>query len=305
MIIRESRSFRIEDIKKHPDSYGFPPEHPPMRSFLGVPVRAGGRPLGNFYLTEKEGAAEFSEQDQRLAEMFALHAGIAIQNARLHARVQRLAVIDERIRIGRDLHDGIIQGIYAVALSLEDVPDLMAAEPGEAASRVDRAIDHLNSTIGEIRSFIVGLVSDGSQVALGPRLAAIVDEATMSSAGKVAIRLDLDPASIDVVDRQLTQEGASQLLQIVREALSNTMRHSGGRTARVALRAGQGTATILIEDDGRGFDPDAPRGAGHFGLANLHDRAASLGGTLEIRSAIGSGTRIIATLPLSPSEDTP
>ena len=304
LIIREGRSFRIPDIGKHPDAYGFPPDHPSMRSFLGVPVRAGGRPLGNFYLAEKEGAAEFSEQDQRLAEMFALHAGIAIQNARLHSRVQRLAVIDERIRIGRDLHDGIIQGIYAVALSLEDVPELMTADPAEATSRVDRAIDHLNLTIGEIRNFIVGLVSDSSQVAFGPRLANVVDEATMSSAGKVMVRLDLDPASIDAVDRDLSQEAASQLLQIVREALSNTMRHSGARTARVALRAGHGTATVLVEDDGRGFDPDAPRGAGHFGLANLHDRAASLGGTLEIRSAIGSGTRIIATLPLSPSEVT-
>jgi signal transduction histidine kinase len=304
LIIREGRSFRIPEISKHPDAYGFPPEHPTMHSFLGVPVRAGGRPLGNFYLTEKEGAAEFSEQDQRLAEMFALHAGIAIQNARLHARVQRLAVIDERIRIGRDLHDGIIQGIYAVALSLEDVPDLMTADQAEAASRVDRAIDHLNLTIGEIRSFILGLVSDSTHVAVGPRLARIADEATMSSAGKVMVRLDLDPAAIDAVDHDLSPEAGNQLLQIVREALSNTMRHSGARTARVALRAGDGTATVLVEDDGRGFDPDAPRGAGHFGLANLHDRAASLGGTLEIRSAIGSGTRIIATLPLSRPEVT-
>lgn len=305
LIIREGKSFRIPDIAKHPDSYGFPADHPTMHSFLGVPVRAGGQLLGNFYLTEKHGAKEFTAQDQRLVEMFALHAGIAIQNARLHARVQRLAVVDERIRIGRDLHDGIIQGIYAVALSLEDVPDLMTDNPADAAMRIDRAIDRLNVTIGEIRTFILELGSDAGQVAVAQRLSSVIDEAGMTSAGKVAIRLELEPGAVSALDNALAPEAANQLLQIVREAISNTIRHSGARNARVVLRAGDGVAHLLIEDDGRGFDPDLPRGRGHFGLANLHDRAATMGGTLEIRSAIGSGTRIIATFPLLPPEVEP
>ena len=116
-----------------------------------------GRSVGNLYLTDKIGAPEFTEDDQRLVEMFALHAGIAIENARLHEQVQRLAIVEERERIGKDLHDGIIQSLYAVSLSLEDVPDLMAAEPAEAAARVDRAIDALNVSIRDIRNFIFGL----------------------------------------------------------------------------------------------------------------------------------------------------
>jgi signal transduction histidine kinase len=303
LIIREARAYRIADMSKHRDAYGFPPGHPPMRSFLGVPVRTGGEPIGNFYLTDKEGADEFGEQDQRLVEMFALHAAIAIQNARLHARVQRLAVVDERIRIGRDLHDGIIQGIYAVALSLEDLPELMAEDSAEASSRVDRAIDRLNTTIGEIRTFIVGLGSDVVQIAIGSRLAGLADELLLSSGARMA--LDLDLADVGEVDERISPEAATQLLQIAREALSNAIRHSGAPRARLALRVHDDDAVLSVEDNGRGFDPSAPRGAGHFGLANLHDRAASVGGSLEIASRIGAGTRIIVRLPLlKPEIDT-
>jgi two-component system, NarL family, sensor histidine kinase DevS len=302
LIIREGRAYRIPDISQHADAYGFPPGHPPMRSFLGVPIRIGGQPIGNFYLTDRIGAAAFSDRDQRLVEIFAFHAGIGIENARLHARVQQLAVLDERVRIGRDLHDGIIQGIYAVALSLEDVPDLMAAEPGEAAARVDRAIDRLNLTIGEIRTYILGLGSGAADVSVGARLAAIVDEAMMLSTTGLHLSLEVDAEAIARVERELPSDVAAQLIQIVRESLSNTLRHASASRARVALDLEGDAAVITIEDDGRGFDPGQPRGAGHLGLANLHDRAASVGGALEIRSAAGAGTRIIARFPLSPAE---
>lgn len=305
LIIREARAYRIPDISKHPDSYGFPPQHPSMRSFLGVPVRTAGSAIGNFYLTDKhrtDGRAveAFSEQDQRLVEMFALHAGIAIQNARLHDRVQRLAVLDERLRIGRDLHDGIIQGMYAVALSLEDVPDLMSEDPPEAAARVDRAIDRLTGTIGEIRTFIMGLGADATQIAIGSRLAGLADELLLSSGARMA--LDLDLADVGEVDERLSPEAANQLLQIAREALSNAIRHSGAPRARLSLRAQDDEAVLSVEDNGRGFDATGPRGAGHFGLANLRDRATAVGGRLEISSRVGAGTRIIVRLPLSNPE---
>jgi signal transduction histidine kinase len=302
LIIREARSYRIPDISAHPDAYGFPPDHPSMRSFLGVPIRLAGAPIGNFYLTDKVGADEFSEEDLRLVEMFALHAGIAIQNARLHARVQRLALVDERLRIGRDLHDGIIQGIYAVALSLEDVAVLMADDPAEAEERIDRAIDRLNTTIGEIRQFIVALGSETVDVPVGARLAAIADEIALLSTSSLKVDLDLDLAAVDRAEEELSREAAGQLIQIVREAVSNTLRHSAAKRIRISLALDGDVVVATVEDDGRGFEPGAPRGAGHLGLINLHDRAMAAGGSLEIRSAIGAGTRIIARLPLSNSE---
>ena len=113
LLIMEGRSIRADDISKHPASVGFPPNHPPMTSFLGVPVRVKGESVGNLYLTDKAHGEPFTEDDERLVEMFAVHAGIAIENARLHDQVQRFAIVEERERIGKDLHDGIIQAIYA------------------------------------------------------------------------------------------------------------------------------------------------------------------------------------------------
>ncbi|MEO7663606.1 MAG: GAF domain-containing sensor histidine kinase [Candidatus Limnocylindrales bacterium] len=301
LIIREARAYRIPDIGRHPDSSGFPEHHPTMRSFLGVPVQTSGEAIGNFYLTEKEGSAEFSRADQRLVEMFALHAGIAIENARLHARVQRLAVVDERLRIGRDLHDGIIQSLYAVALSLEDVPDLMADAPADATARVDRAIDRLNSTIGEVRTFVMALGSEGFEAPLSDRLEGLTDELRLTSSARMSF--DLDVADAAQVDRGLSLEVSAHLLQIAREALSNAIRHSGARRASVTLREWDGQAELVIADDGRGFDLDAVTGLNHLGLANLRDRSAAIGGSLEIHAQPDAGTRIIVRLPLHPPEN--
>ena len=118
-LIHEQRAIRIPRLSDDPRSVGFPSGHPPMTSFLGVPIVAGGQSLGNLYLTNKLTTPEFTADDQALAEMLATHAAVAIQNARLYRQVGRLAIVEERTRIGMDLHDGIIQSIFAVGLTLE------------------------------------------------------------------------------------------------------------------------------------------------------------------------------------------
>jgi len=296
-IIRDGVTLRIPDIARHPDSYGFPPHHPEMHSLLGLPIRVAGASVGNFYLTEKIGAAEFSDDDQELVEMFAGHAGLAFQNARLHQDVQQLAVVDERLRISRDLHDGIIQSIYAVSLSLEDVPDLIESRAPEAIDRVDRAIDRLHMTIADIRTFIVGL---------GPEAGAGLELTLESMAGELlsgsSTKLDLDLAGASTLDGRLSPEAGHELVQIAREALSNVARHSGASRAYLRLTVEGDEAELLVEDDGRGFDPAQRFGSGHFGLANLRDRAAAVAGTLTIDSEAAKGTRIIVRLPIAPAE---
>ena len=292
LIIREARSYRIQSIADHPDSSGFPPHHPPMTSFLGVPVMARGVSVGNLYLTDKRGAAEFSLSDLRLVELFARHAGIAIDNARLHAQAGRLAVAEERDRIGRDLHDGIIQSLYAVGLSLEDVPELMAEAPDDAAERVDGAIESINLAIRDIRNFIYGLrpeAVDGSQVVAG--LAALAEE--VRHGGLVDVVTQLDPAA----DPGLSPEAGGELLNLVREALSNAIRHGRGGRLSVSLTADPEWTTLEIADDGIGFDPAEGPAAGHHGLANMRARATAIGGRLDIRSAPGEGTAVIVDLP--------
>jgi signal transduction histidine kinase len=294
LIITEGRSLRIPEIAAHPTSYGFPPNHPPMRSLLGVPIRLKNRTIGNLYLTDKLAAEDFSEDDQRLVELFALHAGIAMENARLHEAVQHLAVVDERERIGKDLHDGIIQTLYAISLSLEDVPDLMDGDRAEASTRVDRAIDTLNGAIADLRQFVVGLRPERVDTTdLTALLAGLSDQVIQSHA--IDVELDLSRERIG-----LTAHARGELLQIAREALSNITRHAHASTARVSLGREGDDLRLEISDDGAGFDPAMAAPGGHHGLANMRDRAAALGGTLHVTSS-ATGTTIIVRLPIDPS----
>jgi signal transduction histidine kinase len=295
LIIRENRSYRLADLMEDPRRYGFPPHHPEMHAFLGVPVTIHGRTIGNLYLTEKAGG--FSEADEQLVELFAGHAAIAMENARLHDQVQRLAVVEERERIGRDLHDGVIQSIYAVGLSLEDVPDLMVEEPAEASRRVERAIESLDQTIRDIRNFIFGLrpqLLDGVEMVEG--LAALADEFRVNTMVDVELR-----AGAEADANSLDPERTLEVLSVVREALSNIARHARATRAEVLVASDGGGITVTVSDNGVGFDPDAPRGLGHLGLANMDARMTGIGGTLSVESSRDRGTRIIAHVPRDPS----
>jgi signal transduction histidine kinase len=293
LIIRDGRSIRIESIASHPQSSGFPPHHPVMRTFLGVPVTVKGRSVGNLYLTDKTSGAAFDAEDQRTVEAFALHAGIAIENARLHEDVQRLAVVEERDRIGRDLHDSIIQSLYAVGLSLEDVPELMVESPSEAQARVERAIDSLHRAIGEMRDFIFGLrpeLLDRAGLAAG--LAALADEFRVNT--MLDVRLELD----GVGGAELPPDRSVEILQIAREALSNVARHARATMVRIELAREDGALRLRIADNGIGFRPADRRASTHRGLANMQERAAGLDATLAIESREGSGTGIVLRVPL-------
>jgi signal transduction histidine kinase len=251
--------------------------------------------VGRLYLTNKLGAAEFSEEDQALVEMFALHAGIAIENARLHEQVGRLAVVDERDRISRDLHDSVIQAIYAQTLTLDDVPDLMAEDPAEAERRVDSAIDALHAVIRDIRNFIFGLrpvLLEGGSLADG-----IQHLAAELRRGGVDVAVSLpDDGAVD----DLPIEVVAELLALGREALSNIARHAAADNASVTLAADDRQVRLELTDDGRGFDPGQSTEGGHHGLDNMRSRARVIGAALEVVSAPGSGTRIIVALPRKP-----
>ena len=292
LIIREDRSYRISDITRHPERFGFPSHHPEMHAFLGMPIRASGAVVGRLYLTNKLGAAEFSEEDQALVEMFALHAGIAIENARLHEQLGRLAVVDERDRISRDLHDSVIQAIYAQTLALDDVPDLMAEHPEEATRRVDDAIDALHAVIRDIRNFIFGLrpvlLEGGS---LGDGLEHLAAELRRGGVDVAVSRPDGEPLE------DLPIEVVAELLALGREALSNIARHAAAGRASVTLDTADDRIRLELADDGRGFDPQQAADHGHHGLDNMRARARAIGASLEVESTPGSGTRIIVTMP--------
>jgi signal transduction histidine kinase len=293
LIIHENRSFRIPDINRDPHRHGFPPNHPPMSSFLGTPIIYGGETIGRLYLTNKIGAAEFSDDELRLLETFALHAGIAMTNARLLDRSRLLAVAEERDRISKDLHDGIIQNLYAVSLALEEVAEQLELEDHDSAGKVDRAIDSIHHAIGDIRNFIVGLRPDAMVgIDLGTGLASIVDEAREHT----SVDISIDVEELDEPEPEIS----SHLLALAREGLSNVIRHSGATSARVVVIAptlDDDELRLIIEDDGRGFDPEAVARHGHQGLANMRDRAAAIGASISWQPGPTGGTRVVINVP--------
>ncbi|HUH16944.1 MAG TPA: GAF domain-containing sensor histidine kinase [Methylomirabilota bacterium] len=300
LIIRENRTYRIPEIAEHPESYGFPPNHPPMHAFLGTPITTKDATVGRLYLTNKIGVLEFGEDDASLVEMFALHAGIAIENARLHDQVRRLAVVDERERISRDLHDSAIQAIYAQTLALDDVPALMDEDPEEARRRVDESIDALHAVIRDIRNFIFGLrpvlLESGS---LADGLQHLANELRRNGAVDVELEVDDPGQQLD----GLPIEVVADLLAVVREGLSNIARHARASGARIALHTGPDGIRLEMRDDGHGFRIEDRQGRGHHGLANMRARTAAMNAAFELRSEPGQGTRIIISLPRLREDD--
>jgi signal transduction histidine kinase len=290
LLIRERRSIRLDDVMTDPRGYGFPAHHPPMHSFLGVPVVLADRPVGNLYLTEKVGAPRFTLADQRLVETFARQAAMAIHAARLHEDLGRLALLQERERIGQDLHDGIIQSLYGVGLFLEDVPELIDTDRPEAEARVDRAIDAIHENIRDIRGFIFGLREDPEgETSLADGLRRLGEELARGSSASVTVRVVTEPA-MDPPD-------VAQVLRLAREALSNVARHAAASHVEVTLEGRDEGLMVLVADDGRGFDPTAAPRPGHHGLANMRARAAELGATLDLDSNPGGGTTVRLWVP--------
>lgn len=289
-LVREGQSIRLAEASDDPRSVGVPAHHFPVHGFLGVPIRVRGRPVGNLYLVNKRGGHPFTADDQAFVERFADHAGIAIDNARLLAQVQRLAVVEERERIGRELHDSVIQRLYGISLSLEDVPDLATESPADANQRVERAIEALHAAIGDIRAFIYGLRP--ALLAPGDLRRHLVDLAEeVSRAASVAV-------DVDAPDLPISEEHAGEVVAIAREALSNVARHAAATRAKVQLTVREDQLRLVIADNGQGFVTGGRRAHAQHGLSNMRDRATAMGGRMMVRSTPGTGTRIIVTLPI-------
>ena len=233
--------------------------------------------------------------DDRNVEMMAAvgnWAGLAIENARLHANARRLAILEERERIGMDLHDGIIQSIYGVGLSLENALLSITDEPNDATKRVQHAIDGLNQAIRDLRSYILDLRprqlgNDGLMSGI-KRLAAEYRANTFAEVHITEPESDL---------KDLLQGHVLILFHICQEALANSAKHAKAKKVQIAVWATDERVLMEVNDDGKGFDMESMNANIGHGLANMRTRARSIGGDVDISSAIDEGTTVLAWVP--------
>jgi signal transduction histidine kinase len=292
-LLNSTKPIRVPRIADDLRSVGFCKNHPPMTSFLGVPIVSKGALLGTLYLTDKIGAPEFSQDDEQLIVMLAAHAAIAIENARLYQQVQRLAVLEERERIGMDLHDGIIQSIYAVGLILEFCNLLLDEDPHSAKGKLSQAITGLNEVIRDIRNYILDLRPQRFQ---GKDLPGGLFELIRVFRANTLIQADLQVESEG--DLGLTQGQASGLFHIAQEALANVAKHARARTVSVVLSRNGSQVTLAVKDNGRGFDPTRVTSYEGHGLRNMEARTRLLGGRLSVEGEPGKGTLVRVTVPI-------
>lgn len=291
LLIAEAKPIRLPDLTEHPDSYGFPPNHPPMSSFLGVPIRVRDMVFGNLYLTDKTSGEVFTDVDEELAVGLAAAAGVAIENARLLERVNELALLEDRERIARDLHDTVIQRLFATGLSLQGTSRLMRSDPESAVKRIDSAVDDLDLTVRHIRSAIFGLEATRPQArsSVRAKLLDLVAEAEPS--------LGFDPRVLfeGPVDSTVDGPVAADVLAVARESLSNVARHARASEAQITLTVDDHDVQLTIVDDGVGVSDD--RGPSGLGLRNMAKRAADWGGMMELQPVDGGGTRLVWQVP--------
>jgi signal transduction histidine kinase len=289
LLISEPEPVRMAMIGDHPKSFGFPPNHPPMSSFLGVPIKVRDEVYGNLYLTDKVGWSEFTSDDEALVGALAVAAGIAIENTRLHQRVQKLAVFDERDRMARDLHDTVIQRLFATGLSLQSIASKV---PQELGGRLNGAIVDIDETIRQVRTTIFELGLDGTESGVRAKVISLLDD--LRSTIGFPIELLFDGPVDSVVSGQVVE----QLIPTIREAVTNIARHAEATWAEVVIDVGNGSCHLQVTDNGRGIDNGDKTGGG-LGLTNLRRRAEKLNGDFTVGTPAGGGTVLNWTVPVS------
>jgi nitrate/nitrite-specific signal transduction histidine kinase len=284
VLLNSEHPIRLPRLQDHPKSVGFPEHHPYMTRFLGVPIISKGQILGSLYLCDRLDGQPFSEDDERMISLLAAHAAIAIENARLSDQLRRLAVLEERDRISMELHDGIIQSIYAIGIKLE-LMRLNAPEHAEQLAAVNR---DLNRVIEDLRRYIRDLRVG---VELSLTLRDQMNDLAKRFREVCSARLVMDVSNIT----NLTEDRLHALLQITREALSNIVRHAEATEVYVDLHETPTHVTLVISDNGKGFDPKiTPPG---IGLRNIRQRVRQLQGIVEIESRPGRGSTVTVMLP--------
>lgn len=289
VLISDPAPLRLAHLGDHAESVGFPPNHPPMTSFLGVPIKVHDRVYGNLYLTDKAGGSEFTNDDEALVTALAFAAGIAIENAQFHQRAQEVALFDERDRVASDLHDTVIQRMFRAGLDLQGIAGMIT--PGPAVGRLQAVVDDIDETIRELRSTIFTLAFVGKGREIRARVLSLLAEL------RVVVGFEIRATFVGPVDSRVSDPLAEHLLAVVREAVTNIGRHAQATQASIRLSADDGHCRLRVVDNGQGLGSDQ-NGAGGMGLVNLRHRAEKLQGEFAVERPISGGTVLTWQVPL-------
>ena len=279
----------LEDASSDPSTYKPMVRLGSMGPAMFVPIAARGSVVGALVVANPLGNQPFSKDEVALVETFAGQASVALEYAQAREDLQRLALLEDRERIAKELHDGVIQSLFAVGMSLQGTALLAGDE--DLTRRIENAVEELDRVIQDLRNYIFGL---------RPRILAAgsLDEALRQltrefedRTGVVAVA-EVDPGAANNLASK-----AADLVQLAREALSNVGRHAGATTVRLSLYLDDGSGILVVDDDGKGFDPGAAEGRGN-GLRNMRERVAALGASIDITSVQGEGTTLRVAIPL-------
>ena len=286
--LKTGQHLRLKDLREHPYSAGFPANHPEMQSLLAMPVVCREPFRGNLYLSEKADGSSFTAEDEETLGRFAVQAAIAVDNAQLHAKVAGMAVLDERLRLAREMHDGQAQVLAYVNTKAQVVDQLMLN------GQLESAREHLSQMAAAAREVYAdvreGIRSLRTTVDHDHDLRQVLTELTGHWQDQAGIAIEIDIQGHARYER----EAELQLLRVAQEALTNVRKHS--RAEKVSLRANLDPylMTLEVEDNGVGFDTEIslPSTLSHFGLTTMRERCEAIDAELTIRSEPGRGTLV-------------
>lgn len=288
-LTKTRKPLRLEDMSSHHDYVGFCDGHPPMTSFLGVPIQVGGQLFGNLYLSDREDGQPFDEDDQVLVETMAGYAALAIAGAQLHDQRQRLSLLEERERISMELHDGIIQSLYAIGMQVDLLR--MNIDQPDHTEDFSRITSGLNTVIEDIRRYILDLQATRNPT-IHDYFRQIINRLYIPET--VTVTLDLPEGR-----PPLPPSIFESVCQIVNEAFSNALRHANATQLNLRMVNTSTHCQIEVIDNGIGFDPQQLRQHSGLGLKNMQSRAQLYGGVVDVHSSPTQGTSIVITIPLS------
>jgi len=271
---------RVSVISEHPSSVGFPKGHPLMSGFLGVPIRIRDELYGSIYLTQKRNGKSFTEEDEKLVVVLASAAGVAIDSYRGQIAQNQVVILAERERIARDLHDLVIQRLFASGISLHSIE----SEPSlstEVQGKIQSVLDNLDSTVQQIRTTIFALLDEHPIADL--RTLIMSEVASLSATAGFQISYSF----LGPIDTVIGEDLSSQVIPVIRELITNAIRHADANAIDLVVLANQTYCEIRVVDDGKGYIP----GERKSGLLNLERRALARGGEFEILGNTVSGTR--------------